>query len=379
MKPQELINRWKEANIITGIQAELMLCDLRSLKKEQGNNKFFITISVIGSILLGIGILLFIASNWWLLPKYGKIAILMFFTFGSHYAGYYMAYQKKNFPKIGFSLIFLSTIIFGATLILISQIYNTSGDIHSLVLIWLFSILPLVYVYRSRAIAILTAILYTIWSIWYFGFQEYPLSFYLVSSLFIFAFGSINYIQDKYYNIARSYRLYGLICTLIILFILSFKGLSEDFPVYSEFNHSFILIIVFSVLSAGLMLFSGYLKIIKSSTSSIERAILILILVFNFIFITVHFENSLYPILFNLLLFGILLYMFYYGYSNEDMKVINSAAFFMVLLILARYFDFFWDLLPRSVFFIIGGLILLMSVYMVEKQNRKTTKRLEVK
>jgi len=41
-----------------------------------------------------------------------------------------------------------------------------------------------------------------------------------------------------------------------------------------------------------------------------------------------------------------------------------------VLDVTARYFDFFWKLLPRSIFFIVGGLILLAGGMFLERKRR---------
>jgi uncharacterized membrane protein len=50
---------------------------------------------------------------------------------------------------------------------------------------------------------------------------------------------------------------------------------------------------------------------------------------------------------------------------------INIGLLFFVLDVIARYFDFFWKLLPRSIFFIIGGIMLLLGGVILEKKRRK--------
>ena len=40
-------------------------------------------------------------------------------------------------------------------------------------------------------------------------------------------------------------------------------------------------------------------------------------------------------------------------------------------LVLVRYFDFFWQLLPRSLFFLVGGLILVFGGMALEKKRRE--------
>jgi uncharacterized membrane protein len=59
------------------------------------------------------------------------------------------------------------------------------------------------------------------------------------------------------------------------------------------------------------------------------------------------------------------------GYMKRYTPYINIGLLFLVLDVIARYFDFFWKLLPRSVFFIVGGLILLLGGVFLEKKRRK--------
>jgi uncharacterized membrane protein len=59
------------------------------------------------------------------------------------------------------------------------------------------------------------------------------------------------------------------------------------------------------------------------------------------------------------------------GYIRRHTAYINIGLLFFVLDVLARYFDFFWKLLPRSIFFIMGGIILLLGGVLLEKKRRK--------
>ena len=53
------------------------------------------------------------------------------------------------------------------------------------------------------------------------------------------------------------------------------------------------------------------------------------------------------------------------------MKLINLGGSWLSLFIVVKYFDFFWDLLSRSLFFMVGGLILVLGGIALERKRRQ--------
>ncbi|NLU57904.1 MAG: DUF2157 domain-containing protein [Methanosarcina thermophila] len=87
---------------------------------------------------------LFVASNWEKIGDIFRIILLAGSTVRIHYAGYYLRYENQKYPKLGFALIFLSALFFGASLFLIAQIYNINANNSTLVLVWLLGVSPLI-------------------------------------------------------------------------------------------------------------------------------------------------------------------------------------------------------------------------------------------
>jgi len=75
----------------------------------------------------------------------------------------------------------------------------------------------------------------------------------------------------------------------------------------------------------------------------------------------------LFNILFALEIVGLIII----GFVRRYPTYVNIGLLFFALDVIARYFDFFWALLPRSLFFILGGLLLLTGGIMLEKKRRK--------
>ena len=86
-------------------------------------------------------------------------------------------------------------------------------------------------------------------------------------------------------------------------------------------------------------------------------------------------DATLYSILFNFLIFAISLGIIYTGYQREDIKVVNLGIFWISALIIARYFDFFWDMLDTSVFFLLGGAILIIGAIFMERARRNLKRK----
>lgn len=392
MIDDRLISKWVKEGTITKAQAKKMLADVSKGRKEASSNKMIIAASTIGSILLGIGAILFIASNWQKLPDIAKTLILVLSTFAAYYLGYLFRYQKQNLPKVGAALMFLGALLFGATVILVAQIYNLNANTHILVLIWLVGILPLVYVLQSMPIAGLAALLSYVWMIlffapsnrgwfWFFDSEFFLLNLptlLLVSSVMLFSIGGIHYLYEKFSNIARIYRVSALKVLLISLFFLTFNFISQrrDYFQSADMPEKFVIgFVAFSIVAIILSVVNWFFNR-SEKTSLIEGPVGIGLVALALIFFYFPSETPIYVLLFNLVLAGFILLLLYAGYQREDMNLVNMGMFWLSVFIVVKYFDWFWSLLPRSLFFIVGGLVLVLGGIALEKKRRQIKQEL---
>lgn len=385
---KEQIDRWLREGVITQEQATKMLADSTEYRKEQSSNKLIIVISTVGSILLGIGAILFVASNWAVLPDIVKILILVGSTFGTYWAGYYLKYQRQNLPKVGTSLIFLGALLFGATVFLIAQMYNVNANSHILVLIWLLGILPFVYGFSSPSIAVLATLLFCLW-IGLFVFKgldfyhaqgdlfKLPV-LYLVLGVLLSSIGAMHHLSDKLKDVAWVYKLFGIKIALTSLFFLTFRffsGFYEDLYFFSrsletssQFTLSFVIFSILAiVLTMAVLLFNPS----KSRTNTLENLVALGLAGVALLFFFFPATTNIYVLFFNLTLAAVVFALLFVGYQREDMRIVNTGMFWLSALILVRYFDFFWALLPRSLFFMVGGLILVLGGIALEKKRRQ--------
>ena len=80
---------------------------------------------------------------------------------------------------------------------------------------------------------------------------------------------------------------------------------------------------------------------------------------------------GLHPVLFNLVLFALAFLLMLRGHRSGQLLFFNGGIALFVLLIVTRYFDTFFDLFPRSVFFLLGGVFLIVWAIVFDRQRRK--------
>ncbi|GAA4044505.1 hypothetical protein GCM10022409_33210 [Hymenobacter glaciei] len=112
---------------------------------------------ILGSVLVGLSGLSVVAANWQGLPTALRLALLLASLMGSYAAGSY--FLRRGNPDLGHGLIGLGLILFGASIILTSQLYQLVGYDASGLLAWVVAGVGLSYVYGSRLLVLLTVLI----------------------------------------------------------------------------------------------------------------------------------------------------------------------------------------------------------------------------
>lgn len=118
------------------------------------NEKDIGLLPLLGSLLVGLSALSLVAANWQELPEMVRLGILLGALAGAYAAGEY--FRQRGNVQLGIGLIGLGLILFGAAIILVSQMYQLIGyDVTGLVA-WAIAATALTYLYQSRFLFILT-------------------------------------------------------------------------------------------------------------------------------------------------------------------------------------------------------------------------------
>lgn len=90
----------------------------------------------IGATLVAVGIFSFIAANWSEMTKIIKILIILISMIASYGTGWYLKQTSKE-SKTGDALILLGSIIYGAAIFLVAQMFNIRADWPDGFILWM--------------------------------------------------------------------------------------------------------------------------------------------------------------------------------------------------------------------------------------------------
>jgi len=177
---QHQLPAWEEKNIISQEQGNSIL-GLYKLKRIRLKTKMDMAkaLSLVGAIFLGLGLIFFIAANWRILTPFIKTALLLLVTISTLYAGYFYSEKKEGSGYLGKNLLLLASAFWGATVILISQIYNIPvSENWYIVLIWAFPIVPIAVFFNNSYVHTLASLLFLIWNFLYMSSAHISNYFY---------------------------------------------------------------------------------------------------------------------------------------------------------------------------------------------------------
>jgi len=143
---------WVADGLITEAQRERLLARYPSEAVQAVG-----LLPLLGSILVGLSALSVVAANWQNLPAALRLGLLLGSVLGAYAGGEYFV-QRGN-RSVGHGLLGLGLVAFGAGIILTSQLYQLVGYDVSGLLAWVVAAVLLSYLYSSSALALLPVVI----------------------------------------------------------------------------------------------------------------------------------------------------------------------------------------------------------------------------
>ena len=117
-------------------------------EKEDLSKKTIKIIVTIGAVLISAGIFSFIAANWQGMTRPVKLSIILVSMLVSYGAGWYLK-EKLELPKTGEALILLGSIIYGAGIFLVAQMFNIRANWPDGFILWMIGTIAMAFAIES--------------------------------------------------------------------------------------------------------------------------------------------------------------------------------------------------------------------------------------
>ncbi len=381
--------KWVEEGIISEKQLKEII---QRYPKKDAN----IVIILFAVLLIGLGFITFIMSDWAQAPHFSRLILLCLATVGLYVLGDVL-YRKQS-AFLGVSFITLGYIVFGSGLLLAITIYQVQLYAAWPFMIWSVVGLLLYYIYEhnllfTTSIIVLTAgqiysgISFSTFSIilfllLLFGFAHFM--YHRANRLFGYLFGISFSIQMVVLVSATSQQYYWLVVYYLTFYLIS-ELLSKQILQSTLKYTSLISIFIFGMYQTFLLQEDYVMKDIEYQWS-----FLVVWLIATLLLITLKYKwKKLYelpdlilflPIVFlpyAYVLSLIVLYVFsllwlYVGFQKKLQEKVLLGTIAFLFSTFTVYIQFAWDALNKSLFFFIGGILLFVISFVIEKQRRRT-------
>ncbi len=419
------LKRWVGSGIIDTGRAEA----IRKLYPvEQAARPWaLIVFSGIGAVIVGLGIVLLFAYNWQYMSKAAKLSVVFSSLVISHAVGIWLFLKSERFCGVGEALTVLGSMLFGAGIWLVAQIYHIEEHFPTAFLFWGLGTLVLAWAMPSIVQAIMAAVLFTIWagveavefngamhwaiplmlSLWVLAYLRRSillLSVLILASGFVLGFLSSGSPQDQivftalfslaviYVSlgfISRAYGkfpesspvflFFGMAAYFVMLYLLTFRDMARDI-LTSEFPTSTVYVLYWLVppviAMVGWML-TAWLKKTKRVDCPFDLFLIPLTLILCYcqaLFVKTSDDWSV-AAPFNLVLLAHAVSMMARGCRDVKLEPAILGSLLLAVLTVARYFDLFESLAVRGFVFIVVGIVLFGQGFFYVRSKKKQVRQ----
>ncbi|WP_070119852.1 DUF2157 domain-containing protein [Bacillus marinisedimentorum] len=376
--------KWVKDGVITEGQYHVLL-------KRYPRKRYKSLLPLFASILIALGILSFVAANWQQIHELVRVSIIITAMAAFYWIGF-RQYEKGN-DRAGAGLAGIGVASFGAGIFLIGQMFHFVSFTASPFILWAIAGLGAAALIPSRFLLILPMLISIAGQVYIFGnFNSFS---YILAAIFLLGAGHFVYHRASIETSAvfgLGYAVTGLLFVIaelesglwmpVLLALLYFLGaVSGKNNVYWPFRwvslFGGVVFSLFMVFSGGIaeelsqpvllaVFFSAAAAVLFLIVSRTDKANLTDILLFLPWFYIGEAADVFYVIL--LLIYSILSLLI--GYKEERIEKINFGTVVFLVSTLAAYIHLAWDFMPKSLFFLVGGVLLFALSWYLEKRRR---------
>ncbi|MCH7493253.1 DUF2157 domain-containing protein [bacterium] len=416
--PQSLereLDAWVVEEILSPEQAGR----IRARYKPTPGGGFVGALFAFGAVLIGLGIILAIAANWQGLAGGAKLAVVVAFVAAFNAMGFHFRYGKGGRPGLGDALLLMGAFAYGAGIWLVAQVFHFPLGTPVAMLAWALGVLLAAWALASHPLLVLASALSIAWLVslerglfgggppetWVLA-AWVPVAWVVVSMarrqkcspalvFTILGWGVwVASILGKSGGEGLSYpvtmAIFGLLLGLtrdrlgvdraqaamvgsLGMLFAFFSILPLTFPHSSNWM-SGRYAPLYPPLLILLLLGAGYFAAKRAFSGSGQgegRALLALVFAHGLIpLFNLSYPSAIFPAA-TLVLFGSMLVLAYSAHSHREWGPFRFALWLLGILLAIRYFDIFSNILPQALFFVLGGVILVLGGVALERSAKR--------
>jgi uncharacterized membrane protein len=331
-----------------------------------------------GAVLVGLGIILFIGTNWEVIPDAVKTMMLFVVVIASYMLGVFLR-DSKNLFRTGEAIMLIGAFAMGGGMALVSQTYNVFSETYAIVvLLWALALIFPTYIFLSKPHSVFLAIILGI-ALQLNIFEHVPYAYNnyynlisamtLLSSLFLFTVGGLHYFRNEYVHIGKLYRYMAVLFGTVSLYSLTyFNYVDRTMNTSSESDVFYYLLLLagVNIILCFLSLSSNVPKDMVRKYAHIFPMVLSIFVPLSYLLNSGYGANMLIVAVYNILFVGSLLYIIYFGHSYQYSSFVNYGIIILGLYLLSRSIQWIWTL-QGPIFFISTGVLIILFGLAFEK------------
>lgn len=385
-------------------------------------NRINVVFGIIGSVLVGLGIILIVAHNWDELSR----PVKLIFSFTPLLLGQvlcaYSLYKKRGnitWTESSATLLFFAV---GACVAMVSQIYNIPGSMEDLLFTWMLLGLPLVYLMPSSVVSLFYIAGITVYGVTDgYGYQSSDSYHYwwllllvlpnyllliknqprsnfttfhhwFVPASLTICLGTLSATDGLYMTIAyinlfsvfyligtsrwflsrhimtNAYFIIGSLGTMSILIALTFRGVWSDLSTQREaLSISEILAIAITGIMALYLLYVNF----RNRDNQPLNLLWFIFLLFAAVFFISLTEPSVAAFSMNVLVLGASIFILLRGQALNHLGLVNYGLLIIAVLVLCRFFDTNLSFVIRGLLFVaVGCGFFFANTRLLKKRNQ---------
>ena len=160
-KVERDLAHWQAAGWVNEAGASAIRADLSSRKSPFGVAPVF---AILGAVLFGFAVMSFVAAHWTGMSKLARLALLLVTLWGCYVGAAYLFQRQLN--AFAHAAVLGGIAVYGASIMLIAQMYHMEGNPPDAVLMWALGALLAAVLLQSAPALAATFVLLVVWTCW---------------------------------------------------------------------------------------------------------------------------------------------------------------------------------------------------------------------